>query len=162
MNDSGTRMRTMCLTGYGRLAWANVERLLAGLSCAWADYEGFHVGRPCPGQAPPYSHLWAWNDDATRLVRVRVDGDEGIVGELTNGSPLAAGGGGGAAASSGAAAAVGGCEQVEVRVSPGFCWGDDPQLGRRLEQDVAQGRFTLYEPLLPLSATFVSWKAPAR
>jgi hypothetical protein len=53
------------------------------MTCAWADYDGYHLvkGGGCPAAAPPYSHLWAWSPE--QLVRVRIDGDHGVVGVLT-------------------------------------------------------------------------------
>lgn len=69
------------LLGWGRQPWSFVVALTDGLTCAWADYAGFHVGA-CPPDAPPYSHLWAWHDDAETLVRVRIDLDAAIVGAL--------------------------------------------------------------------------------
>jgi len=68
------------LHGFGLVPWQQVRQLCAGLTCAWADYTGFPQGQ-CPAQAPPYSHLWGWS--ATRLARVRIDGDLGVVGLLT-------------------------------------------------------------------------------
>lgn len=69
------------LLGWGRQPWSFVVALTDGLTCAWADYEGFHIGA-CPPDAPPYSHLWGWDDAAETLVRVRIDLNDAIVGAL--------------------------------------------------------------------------------
>lgn len=150
-DETTAKTRDMYLTGHGRLAWKRIVELLADTRCAWADYDGFHVGKPRPDQAPPYSHLWAWDSDASRLLRVRVDGEEGIVGELSAKEPhpdddrdLPA------------------PREVSVRVSTSLPWGDDGRIGRGVEPPVRNGVFTLYEPQLPASVTFVSWKEPDR
>jgi len=70
---------TATLIAYGRVAWDQITRLLAGAQAAWADYDGFHVGAP-PQSPPPYSHLWAWTADW--LARIRVDGQHAIAGVL--------------------------------------------------------------------------------
>jgi hypothetical protein len=58
------------------------------MTCAWADYTGFHLG-PCPDSPPPYTHLWAWDEAGSQLVRARIDVDEAIVGALvTSDHPL--------------------------------------------------------------------------
>jgi hypothetical protein len=74
---------TWYLAGLGRRGWNDVRQLCAGMTCAWADYDGYHLVKDdgCPADAPPYSHLWAWSPD--QLVRVRVDGDHAVVGVLT-------------------------------------------------------------------------------
>jgi hypothetical protein len=71
---------TWTLLGLGWQPWTRVVELCDGLTCSWGDYTGFHTG-DCPPTAPPYSHVWGWSSD--RFVRVRVDGDQGIVGLLT-------------------------------------------------------------------------------
>lgn len=131
----------MYLKGYGRLSWSDARELTDGLKCAWADYQGFHVDQLCPHEAPPYSHLWAWSEDFSRLVRVRIDEDEGIVGILST-------------------AYADGATPVDVVQSTGIPWGHDGQLGQRLPQHIAEGIFHLFEPLVPLPATFVG-RAPA-
>jgi hypothetical protein len=74
---------TWYLAGLGHRTWNDVRQICAGMTCAWADYDGYHLvkGGGCPAAAPPYSHLWAWSPEL--LVRVRVDGDHGVVGILT-------------------------------------------------------------------------------
>jgi hypothetical protein len=70
---------TATLIAYGRLAWNQATRMLAGTEAAWADYDGFHIGAP-PESPPPYSHLWAWTTDW--LARIRIDGQHAIAGLL--------------------------------------------------------------------------------
>jgi CRISPR/Cas system CSM-associated protein Csm3 (group 7 of RAMP superfamily) len=62
--------------GQGTLRLAS---LLDGCTCAWADLDGFHRDPP-PADPPLTTHLWAW--DAARLIRVRIDGGDGITAEL--------------------------------------------------------------------------------
>lgn len=71
--------RTAWLTAHGRQDWSKIASLLTGCTCAWADLDGFHVGPP-PARPPLATHLWAWG--TTRLLRVRVDGGDGIAAEL--------------------------------------------------------------------------------
>lgn len=59
------------LEAWGQLEWPEFARRVAGFTCAWADYTGFRFG-PCPDEAPPYTHIWAWAADG-RLVRGRID-----------------------------------------------------------------------------------------
>lgn len=72
------------LLGYGRMEWAAFRSMLGDAETAWADYDGFHVGR-APDAAPPYSHLWAWTSQW--LIRARVEGDQVIAGALILESP---------------------------------------------------------------------------
>lgn len=74
-------MKTATLVGWGLQDWTVVRTLAAGMTCAWADYGGFHLAA-CPDQAPPYSHLWGWNPETGFLLRVRIDAERGIVGGL--------------------------------------------------------------------------------
>lgn len=67
------------LEALGPLPWPAIHEVLQTMTCAWADYEGFHVGT-VPDEPPPYTHVWAWASDS--WARVRVDGDGGIVGVL--------------------------------------------------------------------------------
>lgn len=77
---ASARTFTAWLLAHGRRPWDEITPLLAGCTCAWADLDGFHAGAPSDGP-PLATHLWAW--DECRLLRVRVDGDCGIVGELS-------------------------------------------------------------------------------
>jgi len=71
------------LTPLGYQPWTTVIDELQGLRCAWADYTGFHHDEPPDAlvEAPPFSHVWGWSPD--RLVRIRVDIDQGVVAILT-------------------------------------------------------------------------------
>lgn len=71
--------RTAWLAAHGRQTWSEITSVLAGCTCAWADLDGFHAGPP-PAGPPLATHLWAWSPD--RLLRVRVDGSDGIAAEL--------------------------------------------------------------------------------
>lgn len=76
------------LVGLGNVTWQLVHDVCAELTCAWADYGGFHIGE-CPISAPPYSHLWAWSSDGDTAVRVRIDAGRPIVGLLlVGGQPV--------------------------------------------------------------------------
>jgi hypothetical protein len=77
-----TDRRSATLHGYGRLSWTALTAALRGVSTAWADYDGFHIGA-CPAEAPPYTHLWAWTDGW--LLRARIDGACAIAGILETG-----------------------------------------------------------------------------
>lgn len=136
--------RSMYLTGYGKLPWRDVVPLLNGLTCAWADYGGFHVRQSCPEQVPPYSHLWAWSQDSKTLVRVRIDDDKGIVGILSTEKQ-----------NDGFKHDPKYFKFVTVRLSDCYPWGDDKQIGDILEQSIANRKFVRYEPLIPLTATFI-------
>jgi hypothetical protein len=71
--------RTAWLTAHGRHPWATISSFLSGCTCAWADLDGFHAGPP-PAGPPLATHLWAWSPD--RLLRIRLDGSDGIAAEL--------------------------------------------------------------------------------
>ncbi len=75
------------LVSYAKCDWEEAVKLLAGLECAWADYRGFHVESAAPVAVPPYSHIWAWTRDGSRLVRGRIDGDYVWLGELCTSEP---------------------------------------------------------------------------
>jgi|SRR5271157_974773 len=82
--------RTAWLSAHGRHPWATISSLLSGCTCAWADLDGFHSGPP-PAGPPLATHLWAWSPD--RLLRIRLDGSDGIAAELHltnpgNGEPV--------------------------------------------------------------------------
>jgi hypothetical protein len=70
---------TAWLIAHGRQSWAEIRALLSGCTCAWADLDGFHTDRP-PADPPLTTHLWGWN--ASRLLRVRIDGADGVTAEL--------------------------------------------------------------------------------
>lgn len=72
MSDSG-----WWLTALGYRPWTEAFDQLTDLTCAWADYTGFHFGQgpALLAEAPPYSHVWGWSRD--RLVRIRVDVENG-------------------------------------------------------------------------------------
>ncbi len=70
---------TAWLLAHGRQPWTEIRTLLTGCTCAWADLDGFHAGAP-PAGPPLATHLWAWAGD--KLLRVRIDGAEGITAEL--------------------------------------------------------------------------------
>lgn len=71
------------LDGWGEVAWARLAEAAAraGLICAWADYDGFHIGG-CPSEAPPYGHIWGWSADGSTLMRGRINGPDVVVGWL--------------------------------------------------------------------------------
>lgn len=131
------------LHGWGRLAWSDIQRLLEGATCAWADYDGFHFG-DCPDGAPPYSHLWAWKGKEV-LYRVRIDGANGIVGGLTLSAmteharePIES-------------------KLVEVVRHRGMPWTHDGRVGSVAAPALAAVKsITLVETLEPNPATFVS------
>ena len=75
---------TAWLIVHGRRPWAEIRPLLAGCTCAWADLDGFHA-EPPPADPPLATHLWAWNDG--KLLRVRIDGTDGIAAELCLADP---------------------------------------------------------------------------
>jgi hypothetical protein len=70
---------TAWLVAHGRRPWAEVHSLLTDCVCAWADLDGVHT-EPAPTTPPLATHLWAWNHD--RLLRVRIDCQDGIAAEL--------------------------------------------------------------------------------
>ena len=71
------RKESRYLEGTGEIAWEEFSPSTKGLTCAWADYKGFHMG-PCPQTAPPYSHIWGWNEDGSVLLRGRIDAGEKV------------------------------------------------------------------------------------
>jgi hypothetical protein len=70
---------TAWLVAHGWRSWEDIRPLLAGCTCAWADLDGFHA-EPPPASPPLATHLWAWDD--SKLLRVRIDGGDGITAEL--------------------------------------------------------------------------------
>jgi hypothetical protein len=71
--------RSAWLTAHGRHPWPEIFALLTGVTCAWADLDGFHA-EPAPAEPPLATHLWAWSPD--RMLRVRIDDSDGIAAEL--------------------------------------------------------------------------------
>ena len=57
MPEQKRTTETRYLSGQGEVEWSQLRKEAGGLTCAWADYDGFHIG-PCPDEAPPYSHIW--------------------------------------------------------------------------------------------------------
>jgi hypothetical protein len=60
--------------------WAGVLVELEGMTCAWADLDGFHVAEAPTGQ-PVATHLWAWAPD--RWVTMRIEPDRMWLARLT-------------------------------------------------------------------------------
>lgn len=128
------------LLGFGSLEWETIRQRIGGVTCIWADYSGIRRGE-CPPAAPPYSHLWGWNEDGCALYRVRIAGDRGILGVLSQERDTPSG-----SLTS---------EAVEVRSLPGIPWGDDGRIAP-LPHEALAGQFYLHEVLRPLPVTFVS------
>lgn len=40
------------LSGQGEAKWSQPREKAGELTCAWVDYDGFHID-PCPEEAPP-------------------------------------------------------------------------------------------------------------
>ena len=59
MPEQKRTTETRYLSGQGEVEWSQLRKEAGELTCAWADYGGFHIG-PCPDEAPPYSHIWGW------------------------------------------------------------------------------------------------------
>ncbi|MDD7465067.1 MAG: hypothetical protein PUK59_02365 [Actinomycetaceae bacterium] len=169
MGEISTTMQ-MWLTGYGELEWAQVCELLASFSCAYADYEGFHVNVDCPEEAPDYTHLWAWKDGEVgglMLARVRINAGKGIVGVLTQdradilpapsidanekgqGVPNFS-------EATSVARPVAVTKEVAVNVTAGIQWGvEEKRIGRQYGASVTDVEFAVISPELRLSSTFV-------
>lgn len=77
--SADARTYTAWLIAHGRRPWTGIRPLLSGCTCAWADLDGFHAEAP-PVDPPLATHLWAW--DAGKLLRIRIDGSDGIAAEL--------------------------------------------------------------------------------
>lgn len=134
-------MSDATMVGLGRLPWGEVVEACTEMTCAWADYAGFHIG-PCPDAPPPYSHLWGWSTDGQTLVRVRVDDQEGIVGLLYLGGGVPQ-----------SAPLV---ERVKTRTEPALTWPENhDQIGEQAMQGLGDA-FTLVRVLSPAPITFVS------
>ncbi len=69
------------LESWGEVEWSRLVDAAAGMTCAWADYRGFHIGT-CPQEAPPYTHIWGWSADQQTLFRGRIDDRRVTVGWL--------------------------------------------------------------------------------
>ena len=108
---------TRTLIGWGDSDWAQVASACHGMTAAWSDYTGFHIGT-LPAAAPPTSHIWAWASDASRLMRARSDGERVIVGWLVR--PATTGQG---AAELAALARLE--ESVEVTERPAMPWSPE-------------------------------------
>ncbi len=133
------------LHGWGTLPWEQIVEILGDAEAAWADYEGFHIGR-CPMEVPPYSHLWAWSPKWR--FRIRIDGDSGVVAAL-----------GDAAAPPGAPTLH--TREVAVHQYPAIPWAGDAQISvgaSRLIETI--GQITLTETLEPMPMTFVTVGTP--
>lgn len=163
------KISEMQLAGYGSLEWDQVKALLKGFKCAFADYEGFHVGEDCPAEAPDYTHLWAWkilgqeNGSEARVIlaRVRIDAGKGILGILAQRKEDIS------AVSSGMndtekpetetkkpeAKAM---QPVTVTVTIGEPWGvDEKRIGKRYDKDIIETKFAMIQPSLLLTASFI-------
>lgn len=73
-----TEMRR--LHGSGWVGWSTVRERLEGLTCAWVDWSGMHVGLIPEDPPRGLSHLWAWSQSS--LHRVRVDGADAVMATL--------------------------------------------------------------------------------
>lgn len=134
---------TMTLHSWGRLDWADIVGVLRGSTAAWADYGGFHLG-PCPADAPPYSHLWAWTEDWR--FRVRIDEDGGYLAALGDSTPPPS-----------TPETVAPSHGVVVREAHGIPWGDDGQVPKRVTELASTIKtIHLFETLEPMPMTFVS------
>lgn len=125
----------MTLERVGRLDWPAFRALAAGMRCAWADLDGFHV-RPAqdlPQLLPVATHLWAW--DGHRSVRARIDQGQLRVAVLHTQARAR--------------------ESVDVSRRPGLAWGaEDRQVGP-LGQDAQALDFELLEISGGAPVTFV-------
>ncbi len=130
------------LLGYGSQTWPDVLRIIGDTTCAWADYEGFHIGS-APTSPPPYSHLWAWSSDQRTMIRVRIDEERGIVGMLRLG-PV----------SQPSHLFRPSTRQVIVRSYPVMEWGQEESRVTALPPEVRGVR--AHELLVPLPVTFIS------
>ncbi len=136
---------TWTLRGYGPQDWAQVVRQAAGMTCAWADTTGFHIGA-CPDRVPAYSHLWGWAGDRSSLLRARIDGDQAILGVLTT-------------AGSDPQALLN--EPVQVRQEQQYTWGpQDATIGEQ-PPEVLPGKVTAYRVLGPMPVIFIAGESDA-
>ena len=65
---------TAFLSG-GTRTWSQLLADSGSWTAAWQDGHGMNVG-PLPPFAPHTSWLWAWSQDGTALMRVRIDGQD--------------------------------------------------------------------------------------
>ena len=68
------------LSGHGRMDWSDAHRLAGQMDALWMDFDGVQM-HTFPSDPPQATHIWAWTTD--RWLRVRVDGRNVIVGELS-------------------------------------------------------------------------------
>ena len=76
------------LIGRGRMPWEKAVPHLEKLNALWTDLQGLHienlggnVKKRMP--APPFtSHMWCWSPTLDRMLRLRVEDGDVIVGEL--------------------------------------------------------------------------------
>lgn len=61
--------------------WQSFTAAAGDLTCAWADYGGFHIDK-CPTDQPPTTHLWAWNDSGQIRLRLRLEGELLVLAKL--------------------------------------------------------------------------------
>lgn len=134
------------LVPWGRMAWAELSSAVEGVqfTCAWADYSGFHVGS-FPLAAPPYTHLWGWNDEGSLLLRCRIDEGDAIAGWLVT-PPGSAPDGRTACAAS---------QTFTVAVNEVLLWGpDDQQVGPQ-DPDIHRWTMRSVELLTDRPVTFI-------
>ena len=137
---------SMTMHGWGPVEWSTIQEVIGHDTCAWADYDGFHIGE-CPNTIPPYSHLWAWNNDRSRLFRARIDGDQAILGALTTDSSVSWSG------------ATTMDKPVSILKYRGFPWGDDKRV--RQPSLKISGTIYLFETVQPAPVTFVGISSSA-
>lgn len=146
-----TTKHEMFMHGWGEVAWSKVREVIGDNTCAWADYDGFHIGE-CPNTIPPYSHLWAWNDDRSRLFRARIDGNQAILGALTTDSSVSW---------SGATAMD---KPVSILKYQGFTWDDDKRVRQPnslTKEILAKETVYLFETIQLTPVTFVGISSSA-
>ena len=125
---------TYRLAGHGFLPWDAVLELLDGMTCAWADFRGFHVGSP-PPQRPASTHLWGWSEG--RWARLRVDGGGGSVVALLSSRPDASG------------------DQVEIAERTTTTWAGGDQRVGALPEALTEQPVRLLSTVEPMPLTFV-------
>lgn len=141
-----TTKHEMAMHGWGEVTWSKVREVIGNNTCAWADYDGFHIGE-CPNTIPPYSHLWAWSSDLSCLFRVRIDGERIILGTLTSDTTFSFG------------PEVKKLESVEVLRYEGTPWGKDNRV--RQPSPNIDGTIYLHETIQLAPVTFVGISSSA-